>query len=125
MKRLRLRFPRSLKVAESRDIDFHAVFASDPASSSKFEFWDYGVFWGSPKPSFFESLITAGVKTLPIDIAGTHGYDVRGISTTGMHSRWFGVFYTFASYEDADERSARVFDQVIDNACYEALPGDR
>jgi hypothetical protein len=70
-----------------------------------------------PTGPFFATL-DKDVRTRPLSLAGTKGYDVRGANVTGNISRWVGVFYTHVVYENVHASVAKVFDTIIDGMCY-------
>lgn len=118
LRRLAFRLPRGLSAAKSVDVDYSLVSVFWKKSKGMYlRIWESTISTGLPSEQFFNGLV-GNINTTPIDLDGTKGYDIRVKKATGRISRRFGVFYTYASYEDVPPETAERFDRVIDSFCH-------
>lgn len=116
-----LRFPRVAGVKASRqgrDIDYtsRAYFVKTKAGPQSI-LHGQGSTWTLGAPA--DRIVWSSVEyeeTL-YDRKGTFFLDARGKFPNGLRWRYLGTIGESATYDNANEASARVLDQVLDGAC--------
>jgi len=117
-RRLKYRLQKGLTSVKSTDIDYTVVSVSwKKDKASYLRIWESVMSGGIPGDLFFDD-VKGDILTIPIDLDGSKGYDIRVIKLTGKMSRRFGVFYTFLVYENVSPETATKFDLLISSLCY-------
>jgi hypothetical protein len=69
----------------------------------------------TPTPDWVRGLSSFTLRT--IECGGVQWTDLRGVSETGLQSRWVGYSLSHLEYSKVSPEAARAFDSAIDNGC--------
>lgn len=116
-KTLQLPNPFRLQKQTSTDVDYELVTFADRAGRFQLRFWKYTQSSGLPSTLWLKGLTNLSIR--PFNLAGVYGYDIRGETDTGQRARWVFCIYTGVQYRAVDPATAKIFDSMIDQMCYQ------
>ena len=113
--KIRLDVPRQYARRTSRDVDYELTTISrSPKAALKI--WR-NVVTLIPTYGWIKDLVSVDVR--PVDLAGSQGYDFRGMDASGLLSRSVSAGDTIISYSGIERDASAAFDIILQSACYE------
>jgi hypothetical protein len=120
--RFKVSLPKGAITKDLDGVDYQNYFVG--FGKGKKRVWmlhGFGPNWSSgdpPKP-WIEELTSVERRTWRFKGNNDQGVDIRGKTSDGKYTRFFGAFGETIKYHEVPQEAAIYFDKIIDSVCYQ------